>query len=156
MYDRFIKKELHMEEQDAIFAHNLTMFPLHYCKVGSTSIVFPNFAKDDPAKIFHTLKKLQATTILGSPAFVSKVAQYAADNNMMMPVLHSVVGGAPVFKKTFQTIASTTKERRAALVYGSTEAEPISWIFAEEKLWVEKDDSIGLCVGKPVLRTVSK
>ena len=118
--------------------------------MGSTCIVFPKYVKEDPEKIFRTLKKLQVTAIIGSPAFVSKVAQYAANNNTMMPVLFSGAGGAPVFKKTFQTIAATTKERRAALVYGSTEAEPISLIFAEEKSQVEKDDSIGLCVGKPV------
>lgn len=33
MYDNIVKKELHMEERDAVFAYNLAMFPLHYCKV---------------------------------------------------------------------------------------------------------------------------
>ena len=129
---------------------------LHAVQVGATCIFFPKFVKDDPAKIFRILKKFQTTAILGSPAFVYKVAQYAADNNTMMPVLCSGVGGAPIFKKTFRTIMSTTKDKKAALIYGSTEAEPISLIFAEEKLAVEKDDSIGICVGKPVFENSVK
>ena len=36
MYDRFFKKELHRQERDAVFAYNLAMFPLHYCKVECT------------------------------------------------------------------------------------------------------------------------
>ena len=124
--------------------------------MGATCIVFPKYVKDDPAKLFRTLKKHQVTALLGSPAFVHKVARYAADNNMMMPVLYSGVGGAPVFKKTFQTIASTTKEKNTGVVYGSTEAEPISFIRAQEKLQVESDDSIGMCVGKPVFENSVK
>lgn len=118
--------------------------------------MFPKFTKDDPAQIFRTIKKHQVTAVLGSPAFVHKVAQYATDNSIMMPVLYSGVGGAPVYKKMFRTITSTTKDKKTALLYGSTEAEPISLVFAEEKLQVETEDSIGICVGKPVFENSVK
>ena len=49
MYDRFIKKEIDTEERDAIFAYNLTMFPLHYCKV--------ECHKSSLYAISHTLNK---------------------------------------------------------------------------------------------------
>ena len=42
------------------------------------------------------------------------------------------------------------------VLYGSTEAEPISAIWADEKLQLEGEKSEGLCVGKPVFDNSTK
>ena len=66
------------------------------------------------------------------------------------------LGGAPVFRGALRTILSVTPEKRCAVLYGSTEAEPISAIYATEKLELESSQPDGLCVGRPVLKGSTK
>lgn len=74
----------------------------------------------------------------------------------MLPVKYTALGGAPVFRDTLRKIVSVTPEKRTLVMYGSTEAEPISVIFAEEKMKLELSGPDGLCVGKPVFRGTVK
>ncbi|CAI8051226.1 Olefin beta-lactone synthetase [Geodia barretti] len=60
------------------------------------------------------------------------------------------MGGAPVYRGMFRTIASVTPEKKAVVLYGSTEVEPVSVIFAEEKLQLEAEKPDGHCIGRPV------
>ncbi len=62
------------------------------------------------------------------------------------------MGGAPIYKGVFRKIASVTPGRKAAVIYGSTEAEPVSVVFAQEKMALEGEDSVGHCVGQPVFK----
>ena len=89
---------------------------------------------------------------MGSPAFVEKIASYAVKNNIMLPVKYTGLGGAPVFRGTLRTILSVTPDKNTAVVYGSTEAEPISSIFAREKVELEASQPDGLCVGRPTFK----
>lgn len=57
-----------------------------------------------------------------------------------------------MFRGALRTIMSVTPEKRCAVLYGSTEAEPISVIYATEKLELEASQPDGLCVGKPVFK----
>ena len=71
---------------------------------------------------------------------------------MTLPVLYTGVGGAPIYRGAIRTITSVTLERRTFVLYGSTEAEPISTIFAEEKMELEGTQCVGHCVGRPVFK----
>ena len=122
---------------------------LHCLQVGATCVLFPNIAKCNPAKVIETMKKYGVTSMGGSPAFIHKVAAYAAEQNMMLPVKCTSLGGAPVFRGPFRTVISVTPDKKTSVIYGATEAEPISYIFAEEKLQVEAEKPDGLCVGRP-------
>ena len=51
----------------------------------------------------------------------------------------------------FKCVASVTPNNLTIVVYGSTEAEPISWIFAEEKLKEDAKKPDGLLVGLPFI-----
>ncbi len=62
------------------------------------------------------------------------------------------MGGAPVFRGCLRTVSSTTPDKKTVVLYGSTEAEPISMIFAKEKMEAEASLPDGLCVGKPVFK----
>lgn len=151
-YETAIKKELGMEEEEAVYCTNLSVFPLHFMKVGSLCLLYPSIDNMVPSEVMKTLKKYDCTALSGSPAFVEKLAAHAQKNNTTLPVKYSGVGGAPVYRGTLRTISSVTPERRTVVIYGSTEAEPISMIFAEEKQKLELACPDGLCVGKPVMK----
>ena len=112
----------------------------------------PSIAQCNPAETIKLLKKHSVTSILGSPAYVEKLAAYASKQKMNLPVIYTGVGGAPVFRGTLRTISSVTADRKTAVIYGSTEAEPICHIFAAEKLQLEEGQPEGHCVGRPVFK----
>ena len=123
----------------------------YWCvQIGATSLVFPNIAKIQPAKVIDAMKKYGVTSVTGSPAFIHKLASHTAKLGVSLPVKSIIVGGAPVFRGMFRTIASATPEKKAIVLYGSTEVEPVSAIFAEEKLRLEAEKPDGHCVGRPV------
>lgn len=115
------------------------------------------------------MKKYNVTVLGGSPAFVYRIAQYAAQNKIMLPVKATIVGGAPIFRyiinkrsmiKTLslslcrgplRTLLSVTPNKNTIVLYGSTEVEPISFVMATEKLQLEETKPDGLCVGRPVV-----
>ncbi len=102
------------------------------------------------------LSKHNATTIMGSPAFVEKLALQAQKNKMNLPCSYSGMGGAPVYKRCLRTVVGVTPNKKTLVIYGSTEAEPISAIFAKEKMELERGEHDGLCVGKPVFEGTVK
>ena len=110
----------------------------------------------DPAEVIKCLQKYNATAITGSPAFVERLALHALKQNITLPVRYTGVGGAPVFRGTLRTVSSATPNRKTVVIYGSTEAEPISMIFAAEKMELEASRPDGLCVGQPVFKGTVK
>jgi acyl-CoA synthetase (AMP-forming)/AMP-acid ligase II len=146
-----IKPLVDKEEKDTSFCTNLVLFPLHFLKVGATSMLCPNFTKCDPAKVISTLRKYNITVLGGSPAFVHRIAQYANSHRISLPVAVTLVGGAPIFRGMLRAIANVTPNKNTIVLYGSTEVEPVSFIMANEKLSLEEDKPVGLCVGKPVV-----
>ena len=54
-------------------------------------------------------------------------------------------------RQTLRSIASTVKDKKVVVIYGATEAEPISIITAKEKMELEESKPDGLCVGKPAI-----
>ena len=121
-------------------------------QVGSLCLLYDNISKANPSEMIKAFKKYSCTALMGSPAFVEKVAVYALKNNTILPLKYTGVGGAPVYRRTLRTISSVTPDRKTLVIYGSTEAEPISMIFAEEKMELESFQPDGLCVGKPVFK----
>ena len=95
---------------------------------------------------------------MGSPAFVERLAQRCLDGGEKMPCKEAFAGGAPMYSRTCETISSAIRGRRLIVVYGSTEAEPISLIESDTKLQLERDarkagkSLVGHCVGMPVTR----
>lgn len=113
--------------------------------------------------MLKAFKKHNCTAMIGSPAFLEKMAQYALRHNVDLPLKYTGMGGAPVFRATLRTVSSVTPGKKAAVLYGSTEAEPISLIFAQEKMALEAAASSqpggrngGLCVGRPVFKGTVK
>ena len=130
--------------------HVVVDMKYHVVQVGATCLVYPSIPKIQPAKVMATMKKFGVTSMGGSPAFVHKLASHAAKLGVSLPLKSTSVGGAPIFRAMFRTITSATPEKKAMVLYGSTEVEPVSVIFAEEKLRLEAEKPDGHCVGTPV------
>ncbi len=134
----------------------LPIFVLNNLAVGSTSVI-PNFEpgkpeRINPAKILRDINNYQVNTTTGSPVFYDKLAEFCIEKNIYPASLNKVfLGGAPVFPKLAGKLQKAFKNTYIEIVYGSTEAEPISSITVYDLL--NKSLSLldkGLPVGTPI------
>ena len=122
---------------------------------GSTSVI-PEFKAGKPAemnaeKIWQQIKDHNVERIVSSPFFIKKISEYIIENNIATPGLQKIfTGGAPVFASEAAIYLKAFPGSTIEIVYGSTEAEPISSINAAT-LVNEKKDTLtkGLPVGAP-------
>jgi acyl-CoA synthetase (AMP-forming)/AMP-acid ligase II len=104
----------------------------------------------DPGKVMDQLIRFRVTRMIASPFFVKKIARYALKEKITIPSLKKIVtGGAPVFPAEAAIYAAAFPESSVDIVYGSTEAEPISSIPAKELISIKEAGLVkGLRVGK--------
>ncbi len=129
---------------------SLPIFVLHNLACGTTSVI-PDFNPQKPAdinpqKILNDIKNNNITTSVGSPMFYEKLATHQEIKGLK----RIFTGGAPVFPKQAKLFSSQFKETKIDIVYGSTEAEPISSISTDEMLNFNGELKDGLFVGKPI------
>ncbi len=85
----------------------------------------PNTLK--PAKLLAQIKAHNVNRMISSPFVVKALAHYLLDNNLTATTLrHVFTGGAPVFPSEAQLYRRALPTTHIEIVYGSTEAEPIS------------------------------
>jgi acyl-CoA synthetase (AMP-forming)/AMP-acid ligase II len=120
--------------------------------VGSTSVI----ANFNPRKveslkpdiIWQQVQEHQVNRITASPYFVKTLALHLKDHKGELGSLQKIVtGGAPVFPAEAQIYTSAFPETDIQIVYGSTEAEPISSIKAHELVNHHFELNPGLAVG---------
>ena len=132
----------------------LPVFVLNNLALGVTSVI-PDFdprrpARIDPRVIDRQIRAEAVSTVSGSPAFFERLCGWHADRQTRLPVRAVWTGGAPVFPPLARLVEKTV-EGAAQVVYGSTEAEPISGISAAELVRLSgTGGSGGVCVGLPV------
>lgn len=120
---------------------------------GSTSVIADfKMTKPDklnPQKIIHQLSHHQVNRITASPFFVKKISQAAIQAKTPIVNIQKIfTGGAPVFPCEAKLYTQAFPNAVSTIVYGSTEAEPISSITAQVLAQRDQDLSIGLPVGK--------
>jgi olefin beta-lactone synthetase len=122
---------------------------------GTTSVI-ADFKASKPAslrpeKIIEQLKTNGVNRITASPFFIKEISKHVAKNKIVLPQLKKIfTGGAPVFPVEAAIYNNAFPGALIQVVYGSTEAEPISSIDVKEL--VKNEKSIlekGLNVGKP-------
>lgn len=124
---------------------------------GSTSVIAPFKASKPssikPAKIVDQMKMHKVSRLTSSPFVVKSIAQYITHQKINSPNLQKIfTGGAPVFATEASLYQKAFPKTSIEIVFGSTEAEPISAIDAQELVQRSaKNDSVnkGLCVGRP-------
>jgi acyl-CoA synthetase (AMP-forming)/AMP-acid ligase II len=131
--------------QDAEDDIDCPCFPvmvLHNLSCGMTTIM-PKVDLAQPSEVnagtvIEQLRHHKITRLSGAPAYISKLVDHLAqqDTNQqtVTEVTSLVVGGATVSRALAEKIRSAFPNADARIVYGSTEAEPISDISIDEYL----------------------
>lgn len=112
------------------------------------SVNFSAVGDVDPRLICHQISKHRVTRISSSPTFILKVSKFMISEKIEFPTIRSlIVGGAPVSKKLAGFVGRAFPNSENFVVYGSTEAEPISFIKLEK---VAQQVGAGYLVGHPL------
>jgi acyl-CoA synthetase (AMP-forming)/AMP-acid ligase II len=88
-----------------------------------------------------------------SPYFVHRLAEHVLQTKQTLPLRKIFTGGAPVFPREAALLAEAFTDANIQIVYGSTEAEPISTISAHELKHQAGQALQGLDVGMPYRKT---
>jgi acyl-CoA synthetase (AMP-forming)/AMP-acid ligase II len=138
---------------------DLTTFPifaLHSLASGGTALVPPIHRarpdRFDAPAILATMTKERVVTAVASPPFWDRLAAAVAQQPGSRPALRRLVsGGAPVRDEQLRSWRRAFPDTEIRLVYGSTEAEPVASIDADERLAAAGESSRtprGDCVGR--------
>ena len=146
---------LHPGPQD-IDMVTLPIFVLTNLAAGITSLI-PLFNPARPEEInaqnlCSAIQSYSINTSAGSPVIYDTLAEHCISHKISLPTLQKIfLGGAPVFPRLAKKLLTAFPQAEIEIVYGSTEAEPISAIIADDL--IEKNRNVqteGLLVGKPV------
>lgn len=121
--------------------------------IGCTSIIADfKMTKPDkmnPQKIAKQLKDHKANRLIASPFFVKRLAEHAIEKGFVYEGIEkNFTGGAPVFPNEAQLYLKAFNNAVSTIVYGSTEAEPISSVDAKQLVDDSRVVNNGLLVGE--------
>lgn len=131
---------------------SMTMLPmvlLLNLGLGITSVI-ADFKSSDPKsfnakKILNQINRHQIDSIVASPFYLLELAKEVRN---ITTIEHIVSGGAPIFASEAAQILNAFPKSKFTIVYGSTEAEPISHCQAYEA--IENKNAPGILTGFPV------
>ncbi len=152
-----LRHEINAAEDD-VFLSVLPIVLLINLATGSTSVIADwNSRKPQKmvqAKIFSQIVKHHINCIASSPFFVKQLALHLGEAKEIRENIEKIfTGGAVVFPSEAELLLKAFPKAKINVVYGSTEAEPISTITAEELVNESKIfSSNGAAVGAPVSR----
>ncbi|HEY9856400.1 MAG TPA: AMP-binding protein, partial [Stenomitos sp.] len=133
----------------------LPIFVLNNLAAGVTSVL-PRMNQSkpssvDPAVIVRQIQDYGPSTAVGSPAYWLPIATYCLDQGLQLPTIRSLfTGGGPVPPGLLEKLRQLLPNGQACIGYGSTEAEPIAIIGADEvcdETGRQTEAGRGNCVG---------
>jgi len=135
---------------------NLPGFPLaalHNLCSGTTTVLAPadlrTMADADPAAVAAIIDRCGVTSLSGSPAYIGNLARHLVRTGTpARSVATLVVGGGPVGRALCAEIRQAFPLAEVKVVYGATEAEPVTTITIDE-VAAERERE-GYLVGRPV------
>jgi len=129
---------------------DMPMFPvfaLRNIAAGITSVIpdmdFKNVAEVNAELIYRQLTENNVSIVTASPPFIDRLSIKGAPSSLR----RILTGGAPVSAKQLQKWKKAFPNSKIEIIYGSTEAEPVAHISADERLAAEA--ASGYCCGKP-------
>ena len=136
---------------------SLNMFPifaLNNLGCGTTSIIpsmnFKKVSDVNPRKIYQQIRKYAVTSCTASPPFFDQLAKFSGSD-----LTQIITGGGIVADEQLRIWQKAFPNAEIIIAYGSTEAEPVAHITAEERLKVVPKIP-GFCMGKPVPQIKAK
>ena len=137
---------------DDVDMPTLPVFVLSNLALGIPSVIpdaDPRRPADiDPRRVHGQMVREGVTTSSGSPAFYERLAGWCERTGESLPLRALFTGGAPVLPPLARRLQAVVRGT-AHVVYGSTEAEPIAGITANEMAALD-GLAEGVCVGRPV------
>jgi len=136
---------------------DLTTFPvfaLSNLAAGVTTVIPPidlrRVGSADAALVLRDMNQFGVTTAAASPPLFDLVADHLRATGKAPPPLRRIVtGGAPVRDDQLRRWREAYPGTEIVVAYGSSEAEPVASISADERLAASVTHR-GYCVGKPV------
>ena len=146
---------------------DMPMFPvfaLNNLASGVPSVVpdmdFRRADRIDAGRILAQMRRHGVTTCTASPPFFDRLAAEVTQRPAERPALRRILtGGAPVSDAQLRAWRRVFPETEILVVYGSTEAEPVAHLMAEERLSAVNPDrprAPGFCAGRPGERVRAK
>ena len=133
---------------------DMTCFPVMVlqslgCGVPSVlaAVDFRAVGSVEPALIVDQIAAFGPTRLSAAPAFMKRLAEYIVNNGIAVPSLRCIAtGGAPVSRELCRLLVRAFPRAEVRVLYGSTEAEPISSVTAGE---IARTRGGGYLVGRP-------
>jgi acyl-CoA synthetase (AMP-forming)/AMP-acid ligase II len=137
---------------DVILA-TLPIFVLSHLASGVASVIpdadlrFPEMVR--PERVISQVEAFGVTTIVASPAFLERLADYCVRHYLALtPLKRIYCGGGPIFPRLVEQLHQIAPAAEVVVVYGSTEAEPIARIALAD---VQRGDFGGTSNGRGLL-----
>ncbi len=103
----------------------------------------------DAAAILRQIDRHHVTRLTASPAFFERLLEHARLHTLTIPRLRKLhTGGAPVFPRLLEALRALAPHADVTAVYGSTEAEPIAHLGANE---ISPEDLAAMRTGRGLL-----
>ena len=146
---------------------DMPMFPvfaLNNLAAGVPSVVpamdFRRVDRVDGARVLTQMRRHGVTTCTASPPFFDRLAAAVESKPGDRPPLRRLLtGGAPVSDAQLRAWRRAFPETEILVAYGSTEAEPVAHLTAEERFAATNPDrprAPGYCAGRPIDRIRAK
>lgn len=104
--------------------------------------------KMEVQEVLNRINMFGINRIIASPYFIERISEFVLKNEIKNTGITQIFsGGAPVFPSSAKNWVMAFQEAEIQVVYGSTEAEPISMISAVELSQTDVSQCNGLCVG---------
>ena len=151
-------RPLLLPEEELTDATLLPIVLLLNLAIGRTSLIpdvdFRRPARFDPSALQREMLRHGISSLTGSPHYCLELARVAGPA-LRGQLKRLICGGAPVFPDQAALIDAGLPDTRATVVYGSTEAEPISHVGMGELARWSRAEALpgGLPVGKVDERT---
>jgi acyl-CoA synthetase (AMP-forming)/AMP-acid ligase II len=133
------------------------ILPLENLARGRTTFIpaiVPGKVRDSGARALRQLEAWRPEMLSGSPAYLEALADAAREAGRTFPGVRALfTGGAPITAAALEKLAQVWPEAEIEIVYGSTEAEPVSTLGLRELLGECRPrirKGFGFCVGYPV------
>jgi acyl-CoA synthetase (AMP-forming)/AMP-acid ligase II len=139
------------------------VFALNNLAVGVPSVVpamdFRHVDRVDAAAVLGQMRAHGVTTCTASPPFFDRIAAQVEKTGTPPSLRRILTGGAPVSDAQLAAWRKALPDTEILVAYGSTEAEPVAHLSADERLAAVSDvrpDSPGYCAGRPIERVRAK
>lgn len=134
------------------------LFALHDLAAGATVVLPPgglrSGAPRDPDRVVAAVAAHGVTVVRANPRFCEAVADVCEATSRTLPEIRALlVGGAPVKPSLLERVRAILPNARVHVAYGSSEAEPIAAIAADDVIADAGPLTAvgrGYCVGTPI------